>query len=50
VTIVDGMRCSVLTDHVTSLDWRARKAKHKATIGEQELWDVRAKIKALLMI
>ena len=50
VTIVDGIRCSVLTDHVKSLDWRARKAKHKTTIGKQELWDVRAKIKALLMI
>jgi len=33
-----------------SLDWRARKAKYKASIGEQELWEVRAKIKALLMI
>ncbi len=50
VTVVDGTRCAVLTDHVKSLDWRARKAKHKANIHEQELWDVRAKIKALLMI
>ena len=50
VTVVDGIRCAVLSDHVKSLDWRARKAKHKANIGESELWDVRAKIKALLMI
>jgi mRNA interferase MazF len=47
---VDGVRCAVLTDHVKSLDWRARKAKHKARIGEHELLDVRAKIKALLML
>jgi mRNA interferase MazF len=50
LTEVDGTRCVVLTDHLKSLDWRARKAKYKASIGEQELWEVRAKIKALLMI
>ncbi len=50
VTDVDGVRCAVLTDHVKSLDWRARKAKHKATLDQQALSDVRAKIKALLMI
>ena len=50
VTEVDGTRCAVLTDHVKSLDWRARKAKHKSNIDEQELWDVRANKKALLMI
>lgn len=50
LTDVDGTRCVVLTDHLKSLDWRARKAKYKASIGEQELWEVRAKIKALLMI
>ena len=50
VTVVVGIRCAVLTDHVRPLDWRARRAKHKANIGEPELWDVRAKIKALHMI
>jgi mRNA interferase MazF len=47
---VNGTSCVVLTDHLKSLDWRARKAKYKASIGEQELWEARAKIKALLMI
>ena len=50
VTEVDGTRCAVLTDHVKSLDWRARKAKHKARMEEDELLDVRAKLKALLML
>jgi mRNA interferase MazF len=50
VTEVDGMRCVVLADHVKSLDWRVRKAKHKARLEENELWDVRAKLKALLLI
>ncbi len=50
VTEVDGMRCVVLADHVKSLDWRARGAKYKARLEENELWDVRAKLKALLLI
>jgi mRNA interferase MazF len=50
LTEVDGTRCVVLTDQLKSLDWRVRKAKFKTSIDEQELWDVRAKIKALLMI
>lgn len=50
LTEVDSTRCVVLTDQLKSLDWRVRKAKFKTSIGEQELWDVRAKIKALLMI
>jgi len=50
VTEIDGVRCAVLADHVKSLDWRARGAKHKASLEENELWDVRAKLKALLLI
>jgi mRNA interferase MazF len=50
VTEVDGVHCAILTDHVKSLDWRVRKAKYKNTIDESELLDVRAKIKALLLI
>ncbi len=50
ITEVDGTRCAVLTDQVKSLDWRARRAKHKARVEDHELWDVRAKLKALLMI
>lgn len=50
VTEVNGSRCAVLTDHVKSLDWRARKAKQMGQIGEDEMLDVKAKIKALLML
>ena len=50
ITEVDGTRCALLTDQVKSLDWRARGAKHKARVEDHELWDVRAKLKALLMI
>ena len=50
VTEIDGLRCAVLTDHVKSLDWRVRKAKYKNSIADSELQDVRAKIKALLLI
>jgi len=50
VTEIDGVRCAVLTDHVKSLDWRVRKAKFKNSIADGDLQDVRAKIKALLLI
>ncbi len=50
VTEIDGVRCAVLTDHVKSLDWRVRKAKYKNSIADSDLQDVRAKIKALLLI
>ncbi len=50
VTEIDGVRCAVLTDHVKSLDWRARRAKYKNMIGQDELAEVRAKLKALLIL
>lgn len=50
VTEIDGVRCAVLTDHVKSLDWRVRRAKYKNAIGQDELAEVRAKLKALLLL
>jgi len=50
VTEIDGLRCAVLTDHVKSLDWRVRKAKYKNSIADSDLQEIRAKIKALLLI
>ncbi len=49
-TDVGGVRCAVLTDHVKSLDWRARHAKHKGKLGEEAMRDVKSKLKALLCI
>ncbi len=49
-TDVDGVSCAVLTDHVKSLDWRARKAKHKGKLGDEAMLDVKSKLKALLCI
>lgn len=50
VTDVDGLSGAVLTDHVKSLDWRARKAKHKGKLSEEAMLDVKSKLKALLGI
>jgi mRNA interferase MazF len=41
---------AVLVDQVKSLDWRARKARHKDEVTAVVLADVRAKLKALLQI
>ncbi|MBW7861523.1 MAG: endoribonuclease MazF [Rhodocyclaceae bacterium] len=41
---------AVLVDQVKSVDWRARKARHKGKVTAAELADVRAKLKALLQI
>lgn len=38
----------VLADQVKSLDWRARNAKKKGRVSDNELAEVRAKIKALI--
>jgi mRNA interferase MazF len=38
----------VLADQVKSVDWRARKAKHKGRISELELAEVRSKAIALI--
>jgi mRNA interferase MazF len=39
---------AVLADHVKSLDWRARNAKHKGKVPASVLAEVQAKLKALL--
>ena len=41
---------AVLADQVKSLDWRARRAEHKGAVSAQVLADVRARIKALLLL
>ncbi len=50
VTEVDGIECAVLSDQVTSLDWKIRRAKKKATVSADVMLYVRAKMKALLQI
>jgi mRNA interferase MazF len=47
---VDGQDCAVLADQVKSLDWRSRKARKKGTVSDLVLKQVRARIKALLLI
>ena len=49
-TDLDGISCAVLSDHVKSLDWRARKAKRKGKLSDDALMDVKSKLKALLNI
>ena len=46
--VIIGHESAVLSDQVKSLDWRARKAKHKGAVSPAELQAVRAKIKVLL--
>ncbi len=50
VTEIDGVTCSVLTDHVKSLDWRVRKARHKTRLDDESMFEVKARLKALLAI
>ena len=50
VVISQNPPSAVLVDQVKSLDWRARKARHKGRVTAVELADVRAKLKALLQI
>jgi len=38
----------VLSDQVKNLDWRARKAVRKARVSDQELAQVRARLRALI--
>ncbi len=45
---LDGIRCAALSDQVKSLEWRARRAKHKGGADQEVLDEVLAKIKALL--
>ena len=47
--LISGARPSVaLADQVKSLDWIARKAKHKGKASSVEMAEVRAKIIALV--
>ena len=48
--MVDDQEGVVLSDQVKSLDWKTRGAKKKGTVAEVVLAEVRAKIKALLLI
>ena len=41
---------AVLADQIRSLDWRARQAARKGVVKPPVLAEVRAKIKALLML
>jgi mRNA interferase MazF len=41
---------AILADQVRSLDWRARRAIRKGRVESRVLTEVRAKIKALLML
>jgi mRNA interferase MazF len=47
---VGDTECAVLSDQVKSLDWTVRRARQKASIPPEAMTQVRAKIKALLMI
>lgn len=48
VPLDDDRGSAVLADQVKSLDWRARRAKAKGRISDNELSAVRAKAKALI--
>ena len=47
---VSGVASTVLSDQVKSLDWKVRNVKKKATVSDDVMMHVRAKIKALLAI
>ena len=38
----------VLADQIKSVDWRARRAQHKAAVSAEELAEVRAKLQVLI--
>lgn len=46
---IEGVESAVLTDHLKSVDWVARKAQLKATVGSGAMAEVRAKVKALIL-
>ncbi len=50
MALVDGRPGVVLSDQVKSLDWKIRRAKKKGTLPGTVVAEVRAKIKALLLI
>ena len=39
---------AILSDQIKNLDWRARKARHKGRVSDDELTETLARIKALL--
>jgi len=45
-----GQESVVLSDQMNSLDWRVRRARKKGTVPDGVVAEVRAKIKALLLI
>lgn len=45
-----GQDSVVLSDQVKSLDWKVRRAKKKGAVPEAVVLEVRARIKALLVI
>lgn len=50
LTDMGGQDCVVLSDQVKSLDWKIRRARKKGAVSESVMMDVRARIKALLLI
>ncbi|MGE0008730.1 MAG: endoribonuclease MazF [Parvibaculaceae bacterium] len=50
VVISQNPPSAALADQIRSLDWRARKARHKGKVTAVVLADVRARLKALLQI
>jgi mRNA interferase MazF len=50
LTELDGVPSAILSDQVKSLDWQARRAKKKGVVAAAAMVEVRAKIKALLVI
>ncbi len=50
LTEIDGVQSAILSDQVKSPDRQARRAKKKAVVAAAAMVEVRAKIKALLVI
>ena len=50
LTDIEGVPNAILSDQVKSLDWKVRRATRKATVPDEVMRHVRAKIKALLLI
>jgi mRNA interferase MazF len=50
VVIIDRPPSAILADQIRSLDWRARRAVRKGAAEPRVVAEVRAKIKALLML
>ena len=50
VIIEDTPQNVALSDQVKSLDWKARKAKHKGSVSQAELETIKQKIGLLLAI